>query len=56
MKQWRPATDKPVCVVRYTCPKCRRWLEDVEGRRMSCVLCRVRMVAERGRRDEQGKD
>ncbi len=53
MKQWRPASDEPVRVVRYTCPKCGRWLEEVKGRRMTCVLCRVRMKAEEKRRSEQ---
>jgi exosome complex RNA-binding protein Csl4 len=49
----KPIDDKPVRVVRYTCPKCRRWLEEVEGRRMMCILCRVTMTAERRRRDGQ---
>lgn len=57
MTQWRPATDEPARVVRYTCPKCRRWLEEVAGRRMTCVLCRVRMKAEkRGRGDDDGEN
>ena len=56
MKQRRPIDDEAVRVVRYTCPQCGRWLEEVAGRRMTCILCRVRMVAERGRRGEQGKD
>ena len=56
MKQRRPIDDEAVRVVRYTCPQCRRWLEDVEGRRMSCVLCRVRMTAEKRGRGEQDGD
>lgn len=56
MKQWRPATDKPVRVVRYTCPKCGRWLEEVAGRSMTCVLCRARMTAEKRGRGEQDGD
>jgi DNA-directed RNA polymerase subunit RPC12/RpoP len=53
MKQRRPAGVESVRVVRYTCPRCGRWLEEVEGRRMMCILCRVRMVDERRRRDGQ---
>lgn len=53
MKQRRPIDDEAVRVVRYTCPQCGRWLEEVAGRRMWCILCRVRMVAERRRRDGQ---
>lgn len=43
-------------IVVFECPKCKRRMEETEGRRMWCILCRVRMVAERGRRGEQGKD
>ena len=56
MKQRRPAGDEPVRVVRYTCPRCGRWLEEVAGRNMMCILCRVTMTAERRRKGEQGKD
>jgi hypothetical protein len=49
----RQVNDDPVKLVTYTCPKCKRAMEEVAGRRMTCILCRVRMVAERGRRDEQ---
>ena len=50
----RQVNDDPVKLVTYTCPKCKRCMEEVEGRRMSCVLCRVRMKAEeRRRRDGQ---
>lgn len=52
----KPINDDPVKLVTYTCPRCKRCMEEVEGRRMWCILCRVRMVAERRRRDEQGKD
>jgi hypothetical protein len=49
----RQVNDEPVKLVTYTCPKCKRAMEEVDGRRMWCILCRVRMVAERRRRDGQ---
>ena len=49
----KPIDDKPVRVVRYTCRKCGRWLEEVAGRSMWCILCRVKMTAEKRGRDGQ---
>jgi hypothetical protein len=49
----RQVNDDPVKLVTYTCPKCKRAMEEVAGRRMMCILCRVRMVDERRRRDGQ---
>ena len=49
----KPIDDEAARVVRYTCPRCKRAMEEVDGRRMWCILCRVRMVAERRRKGEQ---
>ena len=37
MKQRRPIDDEAVRVVRYTCPQCGRWLEEVAGRRKAAM-------------------